>query len=63
MRRNLPLVVAGALSCVTVLAACSGEEYGEPEELPVGESHGLRPRNPYATSKAMTDLLAGFYAD
>jgi GDP-4-dehydro-6-deoxy-D-mannose reductase len=46
-----------------LLAACSGEEYGEPEELPVRESHALRPRNPYAVSKAMSELLAGFYAD
>jgi GDP-4-dehydro-6-deoxy-D-mannose reductase len=46
-----------------VLVACSGEEYGPPEEVPVRESHPLRPQNPYATSKAMTDLLAGFHAD
>jgi GDP-4-dehydro-6-deoxy-D-mannose reductase len=46
-----------------VLAACSGEEYGAPERLPVAEDHPLRPQNPYAASKAMTDVLAGFYAD
>jgi GDP-4-dehydro-6-deoxy-D-mannose reductase len=45
------------------LVACSGEEYGRPLELPMTEDHPLRPQNPYATSKAMTDLLAGFYAD
>jgi GDP-4-dehydro-6-deoxy-D-mannose reductase len=46
-----------------VLVACSGEEYGRPEEIPVRETHPLRPQNPYAASKAMSDLLAGFYAD
>src|SRR5512146_2181166 len=29
----------------------------------MSEEHPLRPQNPYATSKSMTDLLAGFYAD
>jgi GDP-4-dehydro-6-deoxy-D-mannose reductase len=47
----------------SVLVACSGEEYGRPLDLPMTEEHPLRPQNPYATSKAMTDLLAGFYAD
>jgi GDP-4-dehydro-6-deoxy-D-mannose reductase len=45
-----------------VLMACSGEEYGRPRTLPVDETHPLEPRNPYATSKAMVDLLAGSYA-
>lgn len=47
----------------TVLVAGSGEEYGPPERLPVDETHPLRPQNPYAASKAMVDLMAGFYAD
>jgi GDP-4-dehydro-6-deoxy-D-mannose reductase len=46
-----------------LLVACSGEEYGPPERLPVGEDHPLRPQNPYALSKAAVDLAAGFYAD
>jgi GDP-4-dehydro-6-deoxy-D-mannose reductase len=46
-----------------VLVACSGEEYGAPEQLPVTEEHLLRPKNPYAVSKASIDLAAGFYAD
>jgi GDP-4-dehydro-6-deoxy-D-mannose reductase len=46
-----------------VLVACSGEEYGEPERIPVTEEHPLRPKNPYAVSKASLDLAAGFYAD
>lgn len=46
-----------------LLVACSGEEYGRPELLPVSEEHPLRPQNPYALSKATVDLAAGFYAD
>jgi GDP-4-dehydro-6-deoxy-D-mannose reductase len=46
-----------------LLVACSGEEYGVPERLPVDEHHPLRPQNPYAVSKASADLAAGFYAD
>jgi GDP-4-dehydro-6-deoxy-D-mannose reductase len=44
-----------------VLIACSGEEYGRPRSLPVDERHPLAPQNPYASSKAMVDLLAGSY--
>jgi GDP-4-dehydro-6-deoxy-D-mannose reductase len=47
----------------SVLVACSGEEYGPPQRLPVDEQHPLSPRNPYATSKAMVDVLAGSYAE
>jgi GDP-4-dehydro-6-deoxy-D-mannose reductase len=47
----------------TVVAVASGEVYGPPELLPVGEDAPLRPQNPYAVSKASADLLAGFYAD
>jgi GDP-4-dehydro-6-deoxy-D-mannose reductase len=46
-----------------VLHAGSGEVYGRPERLPVDEDAALRPQNPYATSKAASDLLAGQYAD
>jgi GDP-4-dehydro-6-deoxy-D-mannose reductase len=47
----------------TVVAVSSGEVYGPPERLPVDERAGLRPQNPYAVSKAATDLLARFHAD
>ena len=46
-----------------VLVVCSSEAYGQPDRLPVTEDAPLRPRNPYAASKATGDLLAGFYAD
>jgi GDP-4-dehydro-6-deoxy-D-mannose reductase len=41
----------------------SGEVYGAPTEVPVRETAPLRPQNPYAVSKATTDLLGGLYAD
>jgi len=43
--------------------AGSGEVYGRPERLPMDESTPLRPRNPYAVSKATCDLLGGQYAE
>ena len=46
-----------------MVAVSSGEVYGPPAALPVDESAPLRPQNPYAVSKAASDLLAGFYAD
>ena len=46
-----------------VVAVSSGEVYGPPVALPVGEDAPLRPQNPYAVSKAASDLLAGQYAD
>jgi len=46
-----------------VVCVSSGEVYGPPETLPVEESAPLRPRNPYAVSKAAGELIAGFYAD
>jgi GDP-4-dehydro-6-deoxy-D-mannose reductase len=45
------------------LVVGSGEMYGPPERLPVDENAPLRPRSPYAVSKAAADLLAGMYAD
>lgn len=47
----------------TVVAVSSGEVYGPPAALPVTEDAPLRPQNPYAVSKAATDLLARFHAD
>jgi GDP-4-dehydro-6-deoxy-D-mannose reductase len=47
----------------TVVAVSSGEVYGPPATLPVDETAELRPQNPYAVSKASSDLLARFHAD
>jgi GDP-4-dehydro-6-deoxy-D-mannose reductase len=62
---NLLEAVRGECPEAGVLVAGSGEEYGPvpAERLPVTEEQPLRPQNPYATSKASADLLAGFYAD
>lgn len=57
------LNVLAAAGDARVLVAGSGEIYGPPKQLPVDETHELRPQNPYAVSKASADLLAGFYAD
>jgi GDP-4-dehydro-6-deoxy-D-mannose reductase len=46
-----------------VVVAGTGEVYGPPSRLPVEEDAPLRPHNPYAVSKASSELLAGFYAD
>ncbi|MEA2291275.1 MAG: GDP-4-dehydro-6-deoxy-D-mannose reductase [Solirubrobacteraceae bacterium] len=69
LRENLAMT-ANVLDAVraeapeaTVVAVSSSEVYGPPERLPVDEAAGLRPQNPYAVSKASSDLLAGFYAD
>lgn len=65
LRNNLEttLNVLTATRDARVLVAGSGEIYGPPQEIPVTESHELRPQNPYAVSKAAADLLAGFHAD
>ena len=60
---NLFEAVRGAAPQARVLSVGSGEQYGEPERLPMDEQHPQRPRNPYALSKAATELAAAFYAD
>jgi GDP-4-dehydro-6-deoxy-D-mannose reductase len=69
LRENLDMTV-NVLEAVrrsapdaAVLLVGSGEIYGAPERLPVGEEAPLRPQNPYAVSKAACDLLGGQYAD
>ena len=47
----------------TVALIGSGQMYGEPARLPVDESAPLVPGNPYAVSKAATDMLGRQYAD
>jgi GDP-4-dehydro-6-deoxy-D-mannose reductase len=60
---NLLEALRAHASDTRVLVASSGEVYGPPARLPVGEDAPLRPQNPYAVSKASVDLLAGMYAD
>jgi nucleoside-diphosphate-sugar epimerase len=40
----------------------SAEVYGRPEVNPVSEDHPLRPRSPYAASKAAAEQFVGAYA-
>jgi GDP-4-dehydro-6-deoxy-D-mannose reductase len=63
MTLNVLEAVRAEAPAATVVAVASGEVYGPPERLPVVETARLRPQNPYAVSKASSDLLAGFYAD
>lgn len=46
-----------------VVVACSSAEYGPvaSEDLPVRETHALRPLHPYGVSKVAQDLLAAQY--
>ena len=53
---------AGAPGATLVLVG-SGQVYGAPSQLPVTEDAALRPGNPYAVSKAASDLLGALYAD
>ena len=60
---NLLEAVRGHAPQARTLVACSGEQYGPPERLPVDEQHRFGPQNPYAVSKACVDLMTGVYAD
>lgn len=46
-----------------VIVACSSAQYGEvaAEDIPVVESHPMRPLHPYGVSKVATELLAQQY--
>ena len=63
MALNVLEAVRAEAPRATVVAVSSGELYGAPVALPVGEDAPLRPQNPYAVSKSSADLVAGFYAD
>jgi GDP-4-dehydro-6-deoxy-D-mannose reductase len=63
MTVNLLEAVRAEAPGAIVVAVSSSEVYGPPARLPVDESALLAPQNPYAVSKAASDLAAGFYAD
>lgn len=52
-------IKAAAIDPVVVVA-CSSAEYGEVavEDVPIKETHPLRPMHPYGVSKAATEMLA-----
>jgi nucleoside-diphosphate-sugar epimerase len=60
---NLFECLRGASVMPVVVVACSSAEYGPvaSEDLPVRESHPLRPLHPYGVSKVAQDLLAAQY--
>ena len=62
MTLNLLEAVRHEAPRARVLIASSGEVYGAPAELPVTEEARLAPENPYALSKATSDLLGRLYA-
>ena len=47
----------------TLVLVTSGQVYGAPASLPVGEDAPLSPGNPYAVSKAACDMLGAQYGE
>jgi GDP-4-dehydro-6-deoxy-D-mannose reductase len=62
MTLNVLAVAADEAPGASLVLASSGEVYGAPESLPVAEGAPMAPQNPYAVSKAASDLLGGQYA-
>jgi UDP-glucose 4-epimerase len=46
-----------------IFASSGGAVYGEPEKLPVSESHPTRPMSPYGISKAVGDEYLRYFYD
>ena len=46
-----------------IFASSGGAVYGEPEKLPVSESHPTRPGSPYGISKAVGDEYLRYFRD
>lgn len=46
-----------------IFASSGGAVYGEPERLPVAESHPTRPSSPYGISKAVGDEYLRYFKD
>lgn len=63
MTANVLESIRRAAPGAQVMLASSGEIYGLIDRLPVDEDAPIRPRNPYAVSKAACDLLGAQYAD
>jgi GDP-4-dehydro-6-deoxy-D-mannose reductase len=63
MTLNVLEAVRAAAPAATVVLVGSGQVYGDPAHLPVDEDSPLRPGNPYAVSKAASDLLGRQYSE
>jgi GDP-4-dehydro-6-deoxy-D-mannose reductase len=63
MTLNVLEAVRGAASAAAVVLVASAQIYGSPKRLPVDEDAPLWPANPYAVSKAASDLLGRQYAE
>lgn len=63
MTLNLLEAVRHESPRTTVVLVGSGQVYGEPDSLPIGEDEPLTPGNPYAVGKVASELLGGQYAD
>lgn len=48
--------------CQSIVCASSDKAYGDHEDLPYLETHALKPRNTYDTSKACMDMISQTYA-
>lgn len=62
--------VCGSLNVIEAAATAGVEKfvfsstaavYGDPEILPIPETHPLRPKNPYGESKLMVEKILGWY--
>lgn len=63
MALNLLEAVRTEAPGARVVLVSSGQVYGRPRHLPVGEDGALAPESPYAVAKATVDLLGGMYAE
>ena len=49
--------------CTKMIFSSSASVFGNPESLPIDESHPVRPINPYGESKAIFEKILDWYAD
>jgi GDP-4-dehydro-6-deoxy-D-mannose reductase len=60
---NVLEAVRDSAADARVIWVSTCEVYGVPDRLPIGESAAIAPANPYAVSKAASELLAAVYAE
>lgn len=51
------------VSCKRLIFSSSATVYGEPQQVPIPESHALNPKNPYGRSKLMVERIIEDYAN